>query len=242
MSQTSSNSKMPGSAYVQAPVFFILTAVALFASAGTFAIAAFWIYLAIFAAVLLASFRWIDPDLARERMRPGGQKPPLALWLFSGVLFLHWIIAGLDRGRLHVSDTVPVWLQGLGLVALAGGYALCFWAMRVNRFFSSVVRIQTDRGHVLITGGPYAYIRHPGYLSGIAIIVASGLLACDRRAGRLHAAVSAVPRHHRRPRIARRAAGLSGLRRAGPLAHRAGPVVMGVKAGQGRPVHCRSNR
>jgi general stress protein CsbA len=93
---------MPGSAYIQAPVFFVLTAVALFASAATFAIAEFWIYLAIFAAVLVASFLWIDPDLARERMRPSGRKPPLALRLFSGVLFVHWIIAGLDRGRLRL--------------------------------------------------------------------------------------------------------------------------------------------
>jgi hypothetical protein len=47
---------------------------------------------------------------------------------------------------LHWSDSVPAWLQGIGLIAVAAGYALCFWAMAVNRFFSSVVRIQTDRG------------------------------------------------------------------------------------------------
>jgi protein-S-isoprenylcysteine O-methyltransferase Ste14 len=47
--------------------------------------------------------------------------------------------------------------------------------MYVNRFFSSVVRIQADRGHVLITGGPYAVIRHPGYLAGIIIVLTSGL-------------------------------------------------------------------
>ncbi len=97
---------MPVSAYVQTVLFFLLAAAALFASAGTFAIAVFWVYLAIFAAVFVASFILLDPDLARERMRPGGKKPPAALWLFSGVLFLHWIIAGLDRGRFHWSDTV----------------------------------------------------------------------------------------------------------------------------------------
>ena len=166
---------MPISAYVQSAVFFVLAAVALFGSAGTFGIAVFWIYLAILAAIFAASFLWVDPDLARERMRPGGKKPPLALQLFSGVMVLHWIIAGLDRGRFHWSDTVPPWLQAMGLLALAGSYAFCIWAMHVNRFFSSVVRIQTDRGQHVVSTGPYAVIRHPGYLAGIVVMLASGV-------------------------------------------------------------------
>jgi protein-S-isoprenylcysteine O-methyltransferase Ste14 len=155
--------------------FFVLTAVALFGSAGTLAIPGFWIYLAIFAAVLAASFAWLDPGLLRERMRPGGKKPPPALKLFTGVLFLHWIVAGLDPGRFHWSDDIPAWLQGVGLIGLAGGYALCLWAMRENRFFSSVIRIQSDRGQYVVTAGPYAVIRHPGYAAGILIIAASGI-------------------------------------------------------------------
>jgi protein-S-isoprenylcysteine O-methyltransferase Ste14 len=166
---------MPVTAYIQSGIFLILTAMALFASAGTIAIPAFWIYLVLFAAVFVSAFLWLDPDLLRERMRPGGQQPPLALRLFSGVLFLHWIVAGLDRGRFHWSDTVPPWLQAVGLLALIAGYGLAFWAMTVNRFFSSVVRIQSDRGHVVVTTGPYAVIRHPGYAAGIIIMVASGV-------------------------------------------------------------------
>lgn len=166
---------MPVSAYVQSVVFFVLAAVALFASAGTLAIPTFWIYLAVLGAIFVASFVLLDPDLARERMRPGGRRPPLALQLFSAVLVLHWVIAGLDRGRFHWSDDVPIWLQWLGLIAVAASYALCIWAMRVNRFFSSVIRIQTDRGQVVISAGPYAVVRHPGYLAGIVVIVASGV-------------------------------------------------------------------
>jgi hypothetical protein len=78
---------MPVSAYLQAIGFFALAAAALFGAADTIAIPGFWVYLAIFAAVLIASFLWLDPELARERMRPGGQKPPVALNLFSGVLW-----------------------------------------------------------------------------------------------------------------------------------------------------------
>ena len=166
---------MPISAYLQSIGFFALAVAALLVSAGTAAILTYWAYLAIFAAAFVASFLLLDPDLARERMRPGGQKPPLGLRIFTGVMFAHWIIAGLDHGRFHWSDTVPGWLQWLSLVALAAAYALCLWAMIVNRFFSSVVRIQSDRGQVVITSGPYAVIRHPGYVAGIAIIVTSGL-------------------------------------------------------------------
>jgi protein-S-isoprenylcysteine O-methyltransferase Ste14 len=124
--------------------------------------------------VMMVSFAALDPDLLRERMRPGGKKPPLSLRVFSVVLFMHWIVAGLDRGRFHWSDHVPGWLQGVCLFTVAAGYALALWAMRVNRFFSSVVRIQTDRGQHVVTTGPYAFVRHPGYTAGILIIAASG--------------------------------------------------------------------
>jgi protein-S-isoprenylcysteine O-methyltransferase Ste14 len=165
---------MPVSAYVQSAIFLILAAVSLFAAAGTIAILGFWLYLAILAAIIVASLLALDPGLLRERMRPGGQRPPLGLRLFTIVMFLHWIVAGLDRGRFHWSDGVPSWIQALGLIALAAGYVLCFWAMAVNRFFSSVVRIQSDRGQHVVASGPYAYVRHPGYLAGIVIILASG--------------------------------------------------------------------
>jgi hypothetical protein len=95
---------MPVSAYVQSAIFLVLAALALFASAGTLAILGFWLYLAILAAIIVASLLALDPGLLRERMRPGGQRPPLALRLFTTVMFLHWIVAGLDRGRFHWSD------------------------------------------------------------------------------------------------------------------------------------------
>jgi hypothetical protein len=100
---------MPVSAYLKAGLFVVAAAAALFAAAGTVAIASFWAYLAIFAVVMIVSFAALDPDLLRERMRPGGKKPPLALRVFSLVLFMHWFLAGLDRGRFHWSDDVPGW-------------------------------------------------------------------------------------------------------------------------------------
>ncbi len=220
---------MPVSAYIQAALFVVLNAVVLFAAAGTVEILGFWVYVAIFAAVMVASFAFLDPGLLRERMRPGGQRPPLALRLFTLVLFLHWIVAGLDRGRFHWSDDVPAWLQAAGLVAIAVGYGLALWAMLVNRFFSSVVRIQSDRGQYVVTSGPYRWIRHPGYLAGIVIIVASGIALGSWLAAamldRAEPAVPAVPRDHRRPCTAGRAAGLPRLRGPGALAGAAGDLV-----------------
>jgi protein-S-isoprenylcysteine O-methyltransferase Ste14 len=89
--------------------------------------------------------RLLDRGLVQERMRPGGRPTPLGLRLLNVVLLTHWIVAGLDRG----------WLQALGLFTIVAGYALVFWAMMTNRFFSSVVRIQSDRGQYVVTSGPY---------------------------------------------------------------------------------------
>lgn len=58
-------------------------------------------------------------------------------------------------------------MNGLGLVLFIAGYVLSTWAMVENRFFSSVVRIQKDRGHVVCESGPYRWVRHPGYLGGL---------------------------------------------------------------------------
>src|SRR5215472_7421420 len=114
--------RMPVSAYLKAGLFVVAAAAALFAAAGTVAVPGFWAYLAIFAVVMIVSFAALDPDLLRERVRPGGKKPPLALKVFSLVLFMHWIVAGLDRGRFHWSDDVPGWLQGICLFAVGSGY------------------------------------------------------------------------------------------------------------------------
>jgi protein-S-isoprenylcysteine O-methyltransferase Ste14 len=85
------------------------------------------------------------------------------------------LVAGLDVGRLHWSDGVPPAVQGAALLAVAAALAVVVWAMAVNRFFSSVIRIQTERGHHLVTSGPYRYVRHPAYAACPFLMVGSGL-------------------------------------------------------------------
>jgi len=76
------------------------------------------------------------------------------------------IIAGLDH-RYNWSSEFPLWLNLIGFILISLGYAFAAWAVTENRFFSSVVRIQTDRGHVVCDTGPYRFVRHPGYAGNI---------------------------------------------------------------------------
>ena len=63
-----------------------------------------------------------------------------------------------------------------GLVVFVLGMGLMTWAMIVNNFFSLVVRIQKDRGHTVVSSGPYAYVRHPGYIGGILFQLATPVM------------------------------------------------------------------
>lgn len=112
---------MPVSVYLRATILLIAAAAALFGSAGSLALPTFWLYWAILVAVFVAAFALLDRGLLQERMRPGGRPTPLGLRLLNVVLLTHWIIAGLDRGRLHWSDNVPLWLQALGLFTIVCG-------------------------------------------------------------------------------------------------------------------------
>jgi protein-S-isoprenylcysteine O-methyltransferase Ste14 len=111
----------------------------------------------------------------QERMRPGGRRVGLHFLPIIIVMFLHWAVAGIDRGRLHLSDAVPRSLEVVALVLFALAWIAIVWAMSVNRFFSSIPRIQSERGHTVISGGPYRFVRHPGYTAALLAAVTSGI-------------------------------------------------------------------
>jgi protein-S-isoprenylcysteine O-methyltransferase Ste14 len=89
--------------------------------------------------------------------------------------FLHWAVAGLDRGHLHLSKTVPPGVEAVALALFTLAWIVFVWAMYVNRFFSSIPRIQSERGHSVITSGPYCFVRHPGYTAALLAAVTSGI-------------------------------------------------------------------
>jgi protein-S-isoprenylcysteine O-methyltransferase Ste14 len=102
-----------------------------------------------------------------------------------------WITAGLDaRFRWSQSMPPPAFLAGLAVAVLAA--ALIAGAMRSNRFFSAVVRIQKDRGHVVVAAGPYRFVRHPGYAGMAAFTLATPLILDSRWAFAPAAVTSAV--------------------------------------------------
>jgi protein-S-isoprenylcysteine O-methyltransferase Ste14 len=90
----------------------------------------------------------------------------LAPLMALSVSFPLVIVAGLDH-RFGWSPEFPVWLIVLGFLLVSLGYAFAAWALIENRFFSSVVRIQMDRGHVVCDSGPYRVVRHPGYAGNV---------------------------------------------------------------------------
>lgn len=76
------------------------------------------------------------------------------------------IVAGLDH-HFTWSPHFPVWMNLLGFVLIVFGYAFASWALIENRFFSTFVRIQKERGHEVCDSGPYRIVRHPGYAGNV---------------------------------------------------------------------------
>jgi len=117
----------------------------------------------------------IDSELLKERSKPGeGTKKwdKTILGLSFLVTISMYIIAGLDSGRYHWSPDFHWSICLLGIILTASGQLLFLIAQKQNRFFSSTVRIQTDREHVVCETGLYKTVRHPAYLG--SIIQASG--------------------------------------------------------------------
>jgi protein-S-isoprenylcysteine O-methyltransferase Ste14 len=134
-------------------------------------------FVAMLVLVALLAALWIDSELARERLRRGQTgADPLRLTLIRGLFPALFIVALLDIGRFHWSDTVPRALQLAALVAAAVAFAWILWAISVNRFFVPVIRVQPERGHEVVSAGPYAHVRHPGY-AGMALAAPASALA-----------------------------------------------------------------
>jgi protein-S-isoprenylcysteine O-methyltransferase Ste14 len=154
----------------EAITFLALLGTCLFVSAGRISWFPAWAYLATLAAFSEATFVLVQPELIRERATPGMDSDRKdALLATIGFLGLYpgtAITAGLDAGR--IGSSVPMFGQVLAFIVFTSGYAFALWAMRVNPFFATFVRIQNERGHSVISSGPYAWVRHPGYAGTIA--------------------------------------------------------------------------
>jgi protein-S-isoprenylcysteine O-methyltransferase Ste14 len=158
--------------------FLVLIALLLFLSAGSIAWLYAWVYLALYALVMLIGSLLLPLEVIAER---GSKKENVEPWdrVLVAVIIVPdvslYLVAGLDvRWGWTPSLAVGWHLAAIGV--FLAGCALMYWAMIVNRFFSTAVRIQFERGQSVCSSGPYRYIRHPGYLGTILYTLASPIL------------------------------------------------------------------
>jgi protein-S-isoprenylcysteine O-methyltransferase Ste14 len=130
----------------------------------------FSVTLVYFVASNLAQYRY-NPGLLIQRLkirREGSKTWDEVLMRVANLtaMLLMPAVAGLDVGRYRWSNLgLPYAI--VGVVSLVVSSVLINWAMIENPYFEPTVRIQNDRDHHVVTTGPYAFVRHPGYISGI---------------------------------------------------------------------------
>jgi len=157
----------------------------LFLSAGTLGWWNGWAFLALFLPLTAATQALLgrNPGLVEERKKAARLAPAWdrALVLAMSLLLpVAMALAGLDR-RWGFTAPLPGWVSAAAWPVAAAGAWLSYRAMAVNPFFSSFVRIQEDRGHVLVEAGPYRFVRHPGYAGallfnlGVTVLLGSPL-------------------------------------------------------------------
>ena len=163
---------------VQVIVQFLILAVILFISAGRLDWMWAWAYLGVGVGILIINVLVMPPELIAERGRT--DKKDIKAWdrVLTTLIILPTlgmpIIAGLDE-RFGWSPQLALAVHLIGLAFIALGQGLFTWAMVSNKFFSTSVRIQMDRDHTVATGGPYQYVRHPGYVGYIVSLFATAV-------------------------------------------------------------------
>ena len=162
-------------AFVSLAVTLLLMGAALFLSAGTLQWPHGLLFVVAFLFLTLIAMAWlwrVNPEIFVARRRLTGQDTKgwdlVLLLILLGSFLATLIVAALDDGRFHWAPA-PLWAVLVGYVLLLAGYVGTGWAQAVNRHFEPSVRIQSDRDRHVITTGPYAYVRHPGYIFGIIL-------------------------------------------------------------------------
>ena len=150
--------------------FFALIIAVTFIGAGRIDYWQGWIYNGLNIVFLLLSYFLLPHELIEERLKPkeGMKKWDKIYYIVSiPVYFAILIISILDGGRFDWEPRIPILIVIIGVVVYTIGQIIVLWAKKANKFFSTVVRIQKDRGQTVCKDGPYRFVRHPGYLGGL---------------------------------------------------------------------------
>jgi protein-S-isoprenylcysteine O-methyltransferase Ste14 len=155
---------------------FVVTSAAFFGSAGNVAWFQAWLYIVIQFFFWTVTAVWLkkrNPQLLKDRMafiKPTAKRWDKVILITSTIVFFPYLLMpGLDAVRYRWS-TVPPAIAVLGFVGVIVSLLLIFWVMRVNTYLSRFVEVQRERGHKVITSGPYQYVRHPPYVGVIILL------------------------------------------------------------------------
>jgi protein-S-isoprenylcysteine O-methyltransferase Ste14 len=145
-------------------LFYAALAYGLYLLSGKHNMPSLWAVLVTQTVICIVGSLMLSPELIAERIKPKGKdKDPLGVTVLSILCIAQLVIAVLDLSKWHISDTIPPVVQYLAFALQAIGWQGLYWSMLVNKFFSSAIRMQEDRGQVVISAGPYHVVRHPGY-------------------------------------------------------------------------------
>jgi protein-S-isoprenylcysteine O-methyltransferase Ste14 len=130
------------------------------------------------ASAVSVSYLWrANPQvvIARSRSHTGTERwDIILLYFFIPSIIAIVPVAALDDDQFHWFP-LPWWVCGVGYVMFLVGFGIVTWAEAVNKFFEPTVRLQTDRGHTVVDTGPYAIVRHPGYVGFFLMAMGAAL-------------------------------------------------------------------
>lgn len=158
-----------------------LFAVALMWPAGTVYWWEVWVVVVLWAVFGVVNTHYLlryDPDLLAERLKLVPLHKEQKTWdkVIMVVFFIAaialYIIPGFDVVRYGWSESLPLWMKLIAMLVHIPCFILLGWIMRENTYLAQVVKIDKQRGHKVITTGPYARVRHPMYTVIIILLFA----------------------------------------------------------------------
>lgn len=175
--------------WVNSVVRTALFAVALMWPAGSIVWIEAWIIVGLWAVFGFAMTLYLvhrDPELLAERLKLVPIQKEQKFWdkLLMLLFFVAgiglYIVPGFDVVRYGWSEPLPIWLEATAMLVHIPCFLFLAWVMRENTFLSQVVKIDEQRGHTVITTGPYALVRHPMYTVTIVLLFAVPLALGSR--------------------------------------------------------------